>query len=354
MSGDLTIDWLIEALWTSGGTDLHLTAGSPPLIRRNGELLPIPNVEPLTPALIQVLAGSMLKGEQLDRCIAGKDADFSFGWRGQARIRGNAFRQRNSIALALRLMPQSIPGFDELGLPQVIREMAMLSQGLVLVTGPTGSGKSTTLAAIIDWISANRRLHVLTIEDPIEYVYRHQLGAVNQRAVGEDTESFASALRSALREDPDVLLVGELRDLESIRFAITLAETGHLVFATIHSNDASQTVDRMVDVFPGDEQEQVRTQLALALTAVVHQQLLPRLSGGLVAAHEVMLVNHPIRNLIKEGRSNQLRNQLVMGRKEGMITLEDSLNALLASGDISYEQAVGRARFPKELHRPLR
>ena len=345
----LSVDPLIAMLWHAGGTDLHLSAGTVPLLRVSGELRAAPGSTVLTPTDMEDLIRPLLTDQQFEACQLGVDTDFSFGWRGLARIRGNAFRQRNSLALALRIMPHRIPSFDDLGVPDVVRDLARMTQGLVLVTGPTGSGKSSTLASIIDWIAANRSAHVITIEDPIEYVHRHQRSSVNQRAVGEDTPSFAAALRSALREDPDVLLVGELRDLESIRFALTLAETGHLVLAMAHTNDTSQTVDRLVEVFPEAEQAQIRSQLALALSAIVHQLLLPRVGGGQVAAFEVMLMNPPLRNLVRDGKSNQLRNQIVIGRREGMISLEDSLNALIRAGVISREEAAARSSYPHEL-----
>jgi twitching motility protein PilT len=222
----------------------------------------------------------------------------------------------------------------------------------VLVTGPTGSGKSTTLAAIVDWINEHRHVHVLTIEDPIEYVHGYKRAAVNQREVGSDTESFAQALRSALREDPDVLLVGEMRDLESIRFALTLAETGHLVLATLHTNDTTQAIDRVIDVFPADQQPQIRVQLASTVTGVVYQRLLPKIGGGQVAAYEVLVATPAVRNLVKEGKTNQLRNQLVMGQREGSLSLELSLNVLVRDGVVSYEEAVSRSLYPKDVRRP--
>jgi twitching motility protein PilT len=277
--------------------------------------------------------------------------DFSFSWRGDARIRGNAFRQRGAVAVALRMIPRTIPSFDELGTPDLVRRFAELKQGLVFVTGPTGSGKSTTLASIIDWINTNRAVHVITVEDPIEYVHQHKRSAVNQREVGEDTDSFASALRSCLREDPDVILVGEMRDLESIRFALTLAETGHVVFGTLHTNDTAQAVDRLIDVFPGDQQPQIRVQLASSLTGVIYQRLVPRIGGGMVAAYEVLYGNTPVRNLVKEGKSSQLRNQIVTGQRDGMQTLEMSLTELVGAGVVSYDEAVARSLYPRDVQR---
>jgi twitching motility protein PilT len=256
------------------------------------------------------------------------------------------------VALSLRLIPYQIPSFEDLGLPPVLRNWVELPQGLVLVTGPTGSGKSTTLAAMLDKINKNRRCHIITIEDPIEYVHRHQLAAISQREIGLDTDSFARALRSALREDPDVLLVGEMRDPETIQTALTIAETGHLVFATLHTNDAGQAIDRIVDVFPGDKQAQIRVQLAASLTGIVSQRLLPRVAGGRVAAFEVLTATFAVRNLVREGKSSQLRNLITTGgAKFGMQTLEQSLSELVISGQVGYEEAVVHSLYPADINR---
>jgi twitching motility protein PilT len=254
--------------------------------------------------------------------------------------------------LALRIIPLQIPTMVELGLPPPMEEFIRRPQGLVLVTGPTGSGKSTTLASMIHQISIDRACHIITIEDPIEYMHPHGRSAVDQREVGSDTLSFADALRSVLREDPDVLLVGEMRDLESIRFAITIAETGHLVFATMHTNDTAQTLGRIIGVFPSDQQAQIRVQLAAALSGIVYQQLIPRIGGGMVAAHEVLVANVAIRNLLSEGRTNQLRNALVTGHRDGMVTFEKSLSRLVSSGQITHEDAVARSLYPREVEPP--
>ncbi len=282
-----------------------------------------------------------------------KDVDFAFSWRNLARLRGNAFLQKGQAALALRMIPSEIPTFDELGLPPVATWLANLPRGLVLVTGPTGSGKSTTLASIIDYINDHRAVHILTIEDPIEYVHDHKQSAVNQREIGIDSDSFPRALRSALREDPDVLLVGEMRDLESIQIALTMAETGHLVFATLHTNDAAQAIDRIIDVFPAERQDQIRVQLASSLAAVVAQRLVPRAEGGMVAAFEVLVANNPSRNLIREGKTNQLRNVMTTHQQEGMRTLEMHLSELVQAGVITYEAALAVSVQPKELARSL-
>jgi twitching motility protein PilT len=349
MADEPTVDSLLDVLWATGGSDLILTPGACPRIRVDGGLRSAPDSTPLTAGDTERMVASVLTPPQRDAYQAGGDVDFSFSWRENARIRGSAFRQRGTAALALRLMPYRIPTFDELGLPESVRRLAALDQGLVLVTGPTGSGKSTTLASMVDWVNANRAVHVLTIEDPIEYVHRHKLAVVNQRQVGEDTGSFATALRSALREDPDVLLVGEMRDLDSIRFTLTLAETGHLVLATLHTNDTGQAVDRLVDVFPGDQQPQIRLQLAASLTGIVHQRLLPRRGGGRVAAYEVLIANPAVRNLVREGKTNQLRNVIVTGARDGMQTLESSLSALLRQDLISRDEAVIRSLHPSDL-----
>jgi twitching motility protein PilT len=349
--GTQSVDLLLDSLWAMGGSDLLLTVGTCPRVRVDGELQDAPGSSRLLPADTERMAASVLTPQQRAAHTAGGDIDFSFSWRDTARIRGSAFRQRGSTALALRLMPYLIPSFDDLGLPEAVRRFAALDQGLVLVTGPTGSGKSTTLASMIAWINAHRPLHVLTIEDPIEYVHQHKRAAVNQREVGPDTPSFSDALRSALREDPDVLLVGEMRDLASIRFTLTLAETGHLVFATLHTNDTAQAVDRMVDVFPGDQQPQIRMQLASSLTGIVHQRLVPRIGGGRVAAYEVLVATPAVRNLVRESKTNQLRNVIVTGQRDGMQTLEASLSVLVKQGAISAEDARSRSLHPEDLPR---
>jgi twitching motility protein PilT len=346
------LDSLIAILWQARGTDLLLTAGATPLIRVDGDLQPVHDTPVLTGTDTEQAARLLLSDRQREVFDGGSEVDFSFSWRGTARIRGNAYRQRGDVAVALRIIPRAIPSFDDIRLPAAVRDFAALRQGLVFVTGPTGSGKSTTLASIISAINETRAVHILTIEDPIEYLHEHKRAAVSQREVGEDTDSFAHALRSALREDPDVLLVGEMRDLESIRFALTLAETGHLVFATLHTNDTSQAIDRLVDVFPAEQQPQIRVQLANTLTGVVYQRLMPRVGGGMIAAHEVLVANSPVRNLIKEGKTNQLRNQLVTGQNIGMQTLELSLNELVQAGLVSFAEASQRSLFPRDIEQP--
>src|SRR5688500_10983571 len=346
------LDQYMAYLWEHNGSDLLLTAGAPPLARIDGRLRPIEGTEPLAAEEVERLTLGVLPKEAHARFKEGKEVDFSFGWGGKARFRANAFHQRRSVALAVRMLPFEIPSFEDLGLPKIADSLVGLQQGLILVTGPTGAGNPTTLASMLDRINEQRQCHILTIEDPIEYVHHHKQSAVNQREVGDDTDSFERALRSALREDPDVLLVGEMRDLESIQIALTIAETGHLVFATLHTNDTAQALDRIVDVFPGDRQDQIRVQLANTLSAVIHQRLIPMVDGGRVAAFEVLVANHAIRNLIREGKSRQIRNMIVAGQQDGMQTMEMSLNALVAQGLISYEEALGYAMHPKELHQP--
>jgi twitching motility protein PilT len=343
------IDALLDALVDRNGTDLLLTAGSPPLMRIDGRLLPMENEKPLRPEDTESLATEILNEEQSAAFSRAKDVDFSFNWKGVARFRANAFLQRGSTALSLRLIPYELPTFAQLGLPPITETFVRLPQGLVLVTGPTGSGKSTTLAAMIDYINTNNSFHILTIEDPIEYVHKHKKSAVNQREIGTDAFTFERALRAALREDPDVLLVGEMRDLETIQIALTVAETGHLVFGTLHTNDTSQAIDRIVDVFPSDRQAQIRVQLASSLAGVIYQQLIPKIGGGRVAAFEVLLATHPIRNLIKEGKTRQIRNMITTGQRDGMQTIEMSLSELVRAGLVTYEDAAARSMYPQEI-----
>jgi twitching motility protein PilT len=342
-------DALLDILWQARGSDLLLTAGMQPQIRIDGQLRPVTEAPVLTGSDTEGLLAELLSQEQAAERTANHEYDFSFTWRETARIRGNAFRQRGETAIALRMIPAQIPTMAQLGLPQVLGSFARQHQGLVLVTGPTGSGKSTTLASVINQINFDRACHIVTIEDPIEYVHDHRRSMVSQREVGTDTKSFSDALRAALREDPDVLLVGEMRDLESIGFALTLAETGHLVFATLHTNDTSQALARIIDVFPAHQQAQVRVQLAAALTGIVYQRLIPRISGGMVAAYEVLVADSAVRNLIKEGKQHQLRNALVSGQRAGMQTLEHSLSALVQAGMITHDDAMARSLYPRDI-----
>jgi twitching motility protein PilT len=346
------IDRFLEELWERKGTDLLLTAGSPPLIRVDGEMRPIDGVEALNPDQIEKSLSTLFTDELWRDFRLAKEVDFSFNWKDLARFRGNAFHQRHSAALALRLIPFEIPTMDELGLPPAVEDLVRLPQGLILVTGPTGSGKSTSQAAMLDYINQHRASHILTIEDPIEYLHHHKRSAVNQREIGEDSDSFQRALRSALREDPDVLLVGEMRDLESIATTLTIAETGHLVISTLHTNDTAQALDRIIDVFPSERQQQIRVQVASTLAGIIAQRLLPRAGGGLVAAFEVLVANHAIRNLIREGKTRQIRNVIATSQKEGMQTLEMGLSDLVARGVVGYDEAVSRSLYGKEVERP--
>lgn len=307
----------------------------------------------MTGEQVDELVRSMLDPTQVEAFDEYLDVDFSFSWEDKARLRASAFTQKGQTALALRMIPTAIPSFDDLGLPPVADWLSTLPRGLVLVTGPTGSGKSTTLASIIDRINDTRSLHVLTVEDPIEYLHEHKTSAVTQREIGLDSPSFDRALRSALREDPDVLLLGEMRDTDSIQTALTMAETGHLVFSTLHTNDAAQAIDRIIDVFPDWRQDQIRVQLAASLAAVIAQRLLPKIGGGRVAAFEVLVATHPVRNLVREGKSNQLLNVMATNQAEGMQILEANLAALINSGVITYDDALEVSVHPKELDRAL-
>jgi twitching motility protein PilT len=344
--------WL-QILWDQGGSDLLLAGGSAPRLRVDGKLRPVEGAPVLSGEEIQALVESLLDPAQVTIFEEHQDVDFAFSWQDRARLRASAFTQRGETALALRMIPTKIPSFNDLGLPPFAEQLAKLPRGLVLVTGPTGSGKSTTLASIIDRINETRSQHILTIEDPVEFLHHHKMSAVTQREIGLDSPSFDRALRSALREDPDVLLLGEMRDIESIQIALTMAETGHLVFATLHTNDAAQAVDRIIDVFPDWRQDQVRVQLAASLGAIIAQRLIPKVGGGRVAAFEVLVANHPVRNLIREGKSNQLMNVMTTNQADGMCTMETSLASLIRGDVISYEDALEVSAHPKEIARAI-
>ena len=336
---------LLEAALRAGASDLHVIAGSPPLLRVGGELRPMDRVGPLTPAVTRRLALSLLSHAQRERFDLERELDFALTVTGGHRFRVNAHYQRGTAAAAIRLIPGVIPDIDSLGLPRVIRELAAHAQGLVLVTGPTGSGKSTTLAALVDLINATRNCHIITIEDPIEFLHESRAATIEQRELGADTRSFAAALKHILRQDPDVILVGELRDAETIAAALTAAETGHLVLGTLHSNDAPQTVDRIVDVFPPHQQPQIRVQLSAELLAVVAQRLLPRADGrGRVAAFEIMTGTPAIRAQIREGKIHQLMHTIETSRGSGMVTFERSLADLVKTKKITIEEAQRLAR----------
>ena len=342
-----TLEELLDRLYGTGASDLILSAGSPAMLRVDGRLHPYG--DPMSGEAIDRLLPALLAPEQLEKFHTAQAVDFAFDWREQGRIRGNVFRQRGTPAVALRALPGQIPTPGQLGIPAVAQALLRLPHGLILVTGPTGCGKSTSQASMIDVINGERPVHILTVEDPIEYVHRNRTAIVEQREVGVDTPSFPSALRSILREDPDVVLVGEMRDLESIAMTLTIAETGHLVIGTLHTNDTAQSIARLVDVFPSDQQQQIRVQLAASLAAVIHQELLPRIGGGRVAAFEVMVATHPVRRLIRENKTAQLRNVVATGMRDGMQTLESSLNGLVAAGVVAYDDAAVRSVHPEEL-----
>ncbi len=344
------LNQLLEVVLDTGSSDLHLTAGSPPLMRLDGEIRPIPGYGRLKPAPLRSLIFGILSSKQREQLEEHQELDCSHPVAGKGRFRVNVFFQRGSVGAVLRAIPEQAYTLEELGMPAVVAEFARLPRGLVLVTGATGQGKSTTLASLIDLVNRTRAVHIMTVEDPIEYMHRHKMAIVNQREVGTDTPSFASALRHALRQDPDVILVGELRDLETMATALTAAETGHLVFATLHTQDAPGSVERMIDVFPPYQQQQVRVQLASSLQGVVSQQLLPMVNGrGRVAAVEVLVTTAGIRNLIREGKVHQIRSALQAGGKYGMQTMEQSLAHLVNAGKVSMSAALERAGNPGEL-----
>lgn len=343
------MDQLLRYLWDNNATDLHLCAGTMPRVRIDGKLFAIPGSEPLSVEFMDAVLTGLMSESDADQYLEERQLDFAFTWADTARFRANAFFQLDRPALALRLIPQQIPTPEEIGLPESAAALLTRPHGLVLMTGPTGSGKSTTLAAMVGWINRNRPVHIITIEDPIEYVHPPQYALVNQREVGQDCVSFAEALKAALREDPDVVLIGEMRDLETIQLALTLAETGHLVFGTLHTNDAAQTVDRIIDVFPSDQQDQIRTQFSMALAAVISQRLIPRVGGGRVAAYEMLMATPAMSNIIREGKVRQIRNMIATGQKDGMMVMEQSLAKLVSMGIVTYEDAVAASVHPDEI-----
>jgi twitching motility protein PilT len=341
---------LLKAMIEKGASDLHLTTGSPPQLRVDGRLTPL-RMDPMSPQDTKQACYSILTDAQKHRFEANNELDLSFGVKGLARFRANVFVQRGAVAGAFRTIPYKILTFEELGLPPVIEKLSEKPRGLILVTGPTGSGKSTTLASIINKINTEHNHHIITIEDPIEYLHPHKNCLVNQREVGADTQSFKAALRYILRQDPDVVLVGEMRDLETIEAALTVSETGHLCLATLHTNSCVQTINRVIDVFPAHQQSQIRTQLSFVLEGVVSQTLLPKATGGgRVIALEVMVPNPAIRNLIREDKIHQIYSQMQIGQdKFGMQTLNQSLADLYQRRQITHEDAMARSSDPDEL-----
>ena len=343
-------DMLMEVM-ERHASDLHLTAGSPPMIRQHGKLHAL-DYPKLTPQTTREVVYSILTNDQRQRLETDWQIDLAYSIPGKARFRVNAYFQRASLSAAFRLIPSEMPHLADLGLPAALQDFTKKPRGFVLVTGPTGSGKSTTLAAMLDLINEHRQEHILTIEDPIEFLHRHKKCIVNQRELGADAQSFALGLKAALRQDPDVILVGEMRDLETISTALTAAETGHLVFATLHTQDTAQTVDRVVDVFPPGQQQQVRVQLSVALQGIVTQQLLPSADGrGRVAATEVLVPTPAVRNLIREGKTHQIYSALQTGGQFGMRTMDTSLAELVRAQKITRELAEARSSTPEELRR---
>ncbi len=349
-SGAPHIDDLLRLMIDRGGSDLHITVGSPPGIRQRGEIIPVESMRPLSPKDTQEMILGLLSEEHRKRFETELELDFAYSIPGVSRFRANVMQQRSSMGAVFRVIPLRIPTMEDLNLPKVCRYLAERPRGLVLVTGPTGSGKSTTLAAIVNHINETRPVHIITLEDPIEFVHKNKRAFVNQREIGEDTRSFASALKRVLRQDPDVIMVGEMRDLETISAAITAAETGHLVFATLHTTGGPETVDRVIDVFPPHQQQQVRMQLSGTLEGVLSQVLLRSTDGkSRVLAMEIMLGIPAISNLIREGKTHQMPTIIQGGAQLGMQTLDQHLKTLLQAGRVTFEEAIGKAKEPREL-----
>jgi twitching motility protein PilT len=340
---------LLQILVERNGSDLHIASGTYPQIRVNGRLTSLTEFEQLTPQDTQRLAYSVLNEGQKQKFEEDNELDLSFGIQGLARFRCNVYRQRGAVGAAIRVIPYKIRSFDELGLPPIVQQLADRPKGLILVTGPTGSGKSTTLAAMIDKINSERNEHIMTIEDPIEFVHPHRRCLVNQREVFADTQSFRNALKSILRQDPDVVLVGEMRDLETIAAALTIAETGHLTFGTLHTNSCAQTMNRIIDVFPDSQQAQVRAQLSLVLEGVLSQTLIPKIGGGRAMAMEILVATPAIRNLIREEKIHQVYSAIATGQKYGMQTMNQSLADLIKRRQITREDGTNRSTLPDEL-----
>ncbi len=350
----MEIQTMLQEVIDRNASDLHLVVGTPPVLRIDGALVPLPDMAPLTPQDTERLTFSLLSPDQKELLLVNKEVDFSFALGDLARFRVNAYFQKGYLSCALRLIPLRILSIEELNLPKIFHQFARLRQGFVLVTGPTGQGKSTTIAAIINEINQTRPCHVLTIEDPIEYVYPHGKAIISQRELHLDTHSWSIALRSALREDPDVVLIGEMRDYETIAAAITIAETGHLVLATLHTNSASQTIDRIVDVFPEHQQTQVKLQLAATLGGVVSQRLVPAIGGGRLPATEVLLATSAVKNVIREGKTHLIDNIIQTSAEIGMMSLETSLAGYVRAGKVALTTAQAYSIRPEELSRLLK
>ena len=354
MQSQPKIEVLLEEVIKKKGSDLHLQVGLPPMLRVDGALVPVVGADALDEAAIEVLIFAILDEDQKQILLKDKEFDFSFAFGDIGRFRVNAFHERGNLAAALRLIPNEILTLEQLGLPAVVNKFTEYPRGLVLFTGPTGSGKSTSLAALIHKINQEQTKHIITIEDPIEYTHKSIKSVVVQREVHYDTYSFSAALRSSLRQDPDVVLLGEMRDLETIASAITIAETGHLVFATLHTNSASQSIDRMIDVFPPHQQPQVRAQLSNILMGVISQRLIPAIGGGRIAAAEVLVANPAVRNIIREGKSHQLEAVIQTGAEFGMQSMDKELASLIHQGTITYDEARNYAVDLDELNRLMR
>jgi len=350
----MNIEELLEMTLSKRASDLHLISGVPPTLRIDGRLMPVTGYNPLSEEDLRLLIFSLVSEEQKEILLVNKEIDFSFSFKEQARFRVNVYHQKGTLAAALRLLPAIIPKIDELNLPEVCHTFSQLKQGFVLVTGPTGHGKSTTLAAIIDEINQTRDVHIVSIEDPIEYVFRHNRALISQRELRGDTHSWQIALRSCLREDPDVVMIGEMRDYETISSALTIAETGHLVFATLHTNSAAQSVDRIVDVFPEHQQAQVKMQLSSTLEAILSQRLVPCLDGGRIPTVEILVATPAVKTSIREGKTHLIDNIVQTSGELGMLTLEMDLARLVRAGKVSLEVAQTFALRPEELMRQLR
>lgn len=354
MKQELRIELLLEEVIRRKASDLHLQISLPPMLRVDGKLTPIADYDPLNEEMVEQLIFAILDDDQKQILLKDKEFDFSFAFGDLARFRVNAFHERGNLAAALRLIPNNISSIEELQLPAIVNNFTKYPRGLVLVTGPTGSGKSTTLAAMIDKINSERSDHIITIEDPIEFTHKSKRSVVVQREVHYDTYSFSAALRSSLRQDPDVVLIGEMRDLETIAAAITIAETGHLVFATLHTNSAAQSIDRMIDVFPPHQQPQIRAQLANILMAICSQRLIPAIGGGRIAAAEILVANPAVRNIIREGKSHQLDAVIQTGADVGMQSMDKTLVGLVQAGTITYDEARNYAVDLDEFERMMR
>lgn len=351
---ELRIEILLEEVVRKKASDLHIQVELPPMLRVDGSLVPVSGTDKLDEATVERLIFAILDEDQRQVLMKDKEFDFSFAFGTLGRFRVNAFHERGNLAAALRLIPNEIKSINELGMPPVVMKFAEYPRGLVLVTGPTGSGKSTTLAAIVDKINTERAHHIITIEDPIEFTHKSKKSVVVQREIHYDTYSFSAALRSSLRQDPDVVLIGEMRDLETISAAITIAETGHLVFATLHTNSAAQSIDRMIDVFPPHQQPQIRSQLANILMGICSQRLVPAIGGGRVVAAEILVANSAVRNIIREGKSHQLDAVIQTGAELGMQTMDRTLASLVQSGTITYDEARNYAVDLGEFERIVR